>query len=348
MDWRRLDGSNRLQSGAASFVADRSPLARVGAFASLPGCVIAMRTMQSRWAIPTWASAEDDPCAGRGYHSVMTAIMAIRSPSKGLNPKRLRVELAEEGIVMVADTRIMTGSHPLPGHGLKLGGLSERVIAAFAGEVHFADRALSLAADNIQGLTAAADIAAIVQGSLRSARALIERKRRLYATTVLIGIWTDSAPHLYVVDSSDNFDLRLRDGPEYAGSGRTELRKNFESNLDWMTSSWDKRAKQKQFELTESGPGRLLPDDGRGFPVRLADWATLAVMSLDELINQATIQSVGGLHQVLCLTRQGIAPLRVAKSSDAGETWSSITPELLRAGAMGITARTATATKKPL
>jgi ATP-dependent protease HslVU (ClpYQ) peptidase subunit len=202
----------------------------------------------------------------------MTALIAIRVPSKALNPKRRQISCIEPGVILAADTRITKGTRPLDGDGQKLGTLPGRAIAGFSGDVYVADTALERLTASVEANQNIGhfELATTLQKQLaRTWTEIVDRKP--IRTTVVLGTFVDS-PRLYVFDTKDNFAPQLRDGCEFAGSGANALRERFNENFDWMTQSWHNRARQPQFDINKKGEITKVTDEGKDpFPIRLID-----------------------------------------------------------------------------
>lgn len=279
----------------------------------------------------------------------MTALVAIRVPSKALNPKRRQISCVEPGVILAADTRITKGTRPLDGDGRKLGKLPGSAIAGFSGDVYVADTALERLTASVEANQSIDhfELATMLQKQLaRTRNEIVDRKP--IRTTVVLGTFFDT-PRLYVLDTKDNFTPQLRDGLEFAGSGADALQEQFAENVDWMTQNWHNRARQPQFAVTNRGEIRKVSTEGKEpFPIRLIDLVNIVCMSLEGVFVQNKTPSVGGKIQCVVLRKSGASWPIAMGSGDDGKTWQRKNADtLLRAKDMGINASTDGKPKEP-
>ena len=252
----------------------------------------------------------------------MTAVIGIKVPSANLNPKRRQVAFQEDGIILVADTRFTSNSQPLPGDGLKVGPLARNAIAGYSGDVTIAERALKLAVQRASRSSLAPDPVQL-QRFLQQAWKFTSTTRPPFGTTVLLGTYY-RAPRLYRLDSLDGFTPRLRDGPETIGHGGARFHELLDENLDWLTQSWQARARQPQFEIGANGmPIKIAESGNDPFPLGLVELSMAASMSLDELIQEESDPTVGGKLNGITLRSTGWSSNFVSMSRDNGETWET-------------------------
>ncbi len=173
---------------------------------------------------------------------------------------------------------------------------------------------------------------------LRTTKTDLEKRRVSAPTVFMVGSFFGK-PRLSLLRSENGFKPELRDGPEFAGTGGRELKKEFLANLDFQMRSWDERARLPVFEVVNGEPRKLADVGTEPFPVTLLDLANTCGMSLSDLIDAGTIRTVGGKTQTWTLSDGGAQSTAAHYSRDQGKTWSQLSAEkLLRAREMNIRA----------
>jgi hypothetical protein len=280
----------------------------------------------------------------------VTTLMAIKVPSPHLIPNDdSLVTYVEHGIIIAADTRFIwdLSKKVIPGDGLKVAGLSRYVLAGYSGDVTLAYDGLVSAQNVLERQGGSPDmIAEIVGSQLIDIQTKVTRTRKPDHTSVLLGIWLFEHPVLYRLESSDGFQPRECEGPEFAGHGGKELQSVFRDNLYSMPFGLRQRDK-------EAAELQGLPyDPSQPVEVRLGDLGLLACRSVYSVSEKYCLRGspeVGGKVQVRAIRSDGIrnvvcATLDTADGRDVLEHRTE--DKLLRPSEMGITGSAPTGESK--
>lgn len=280
----------------------------------------------------------------------MTVVVAIKVPSPHLIPNDdALVTYVEHGIIMAADTRFVRISPKIavPGDGLKVVGLSLYVLAGYSGDVTLAYSGLASAQDVLARKGGSPDmVAEIVKSQLIEAQTKITRKRKPVDTTVLLGMWLSDYPVLYRLVSSNGFQPKECEGPEFAGHGGKELQGTFNANLRSIPIGFRQRDK-------DAAQLQGLPyDPNKPIEVRLLDIALQACRSVESVSERYRLRGdpeVGGKVQVRVIMPDGIKNVRYATldTADGRDVLEHRTAnKLLRPNEMGITGGASTGESK--
>ena len=206
---------------------------------------------------------------------------------------------------MAADTRFIQLSNKMaiPRDGLKVGGLSLYVLAGYSGDVTLAYSGLASAQDVLARQGGSPDmLAEIVRSELIDARIKITRTRKPEHTSVLLGIWLLEHPVLYRLESSDGFQPRECEGPEFAGHGGKELQRVFQDNLYSMPIGLRQRDKEAaELQGLSNNPSKLVK-------VKLGDigiQVCKSVYYVSEQYRRRGGPEVGGKVQILAIRSDG-------------------------------------------
>lgn len=261
----------------------------------------------------------------------MTLCVAIKVPSKALNPKRRPLEFHEPGIVIASDSRYLwLADHQIQDDGMKLCPLSNRAIAGFSGHVELATSALfsMTAAITRNAFKDPELISRGTQKLLLHFQNRLKRQGEIEETNVLLGAYdVESDKHfLYFLSSTDGFNPSRRDGICSIGSGATGFQNTLENEIVHFSRQWSDPAISGYKLVNRDGLPVVEPrsrDDLIRVPLNQV--ALLLISSLDLHLEITNLNSIGGLVQCAMLTEKGIIGVGGKKSYDPGKEWEDIT-----------------------
>lgn len=260
----------------------------------------------------------------------MTLCVAVTVPCTALNPMRRPLAFSERGIVLAADTRFtwLDGSR-IVDDGIKIWPLNDWAIAGFSGHVELGEAALFSMRLTL-GDWAFRKHDKIAEGTrnwLRYWQRTVSRNRDPLPTEVLLAIYDAGIDQflLYVLSSQENFEATRREGVVPIGSGAARFKQVFHTEVDWYTNQWSAPVRTG-LKLVQIGDMVAVeprqPDDRE--PVRLLQVAGLVVGTLDSVLQEADLATVGGLVQAFMLSKTGVVCTREVRRSEEG-SWYHIT-----------------------
>lgn len=264
----------------------------------------------------------------------MTVCVVVPVPCKDLNPKNDSLRFPEPGVIVTADTRftitLMDGRKTYQDNGLKVGQFSEFAIAGFAGDVQLVENALSKLQSEIAQLSISRPkkIPPRAQRLLNQSKGSLDGNRPKQPTEVIIALRDDRGRFwTYLLSSRDNFVPTRITGISAIGSGAKEFVNTFKSEVEWITASLGERSRKPQV-IQEGDNFRVMPaQPTHRYDVSLIEVANLVNgLAMDQILEHTELTSIGGKTQSLVLTTHGVNRLGGFKSTDDGETWSSIHP----------------------
>ena len=265
----------------------------------------------------------------------MTLLVAVKVPSKELNPKRRPLRFNEPGIVMVADTRFTWKSGKVTvrtdDDAQKWWPLGNWICAAYAGDSELAERALlctrSACAHN--GMWDDPDYTlGAVSKLLRYYNDEIGKQRRPFRTRVAMGLRNDKGRFkLYLLDCAEDFRPRERAGLVVIGTGEGYFNKEVvEKEIDHFT--FGKAAPVRsgyKIVLRDGQPALAKREPSDLIDVPMIAAAGLIAGMVDRVVREAGLEDVGGQTLLVTLSAQGMYSPHVVISSDQGASWQSIT-----------------------
>jgi len=260
----------------------------------------------------------------------MTLCVAVTVPCKALNPMRRPLAFSEPGIVLAADTRFvwLDGSR-IVDDGIKIWPLNDWAIAGFSGDVELGEVALFSMRLTLRDwrFRNHDKIAGGTRNWLRYHQRTVSRNRDPLPIEVLLCIHDAGVDEflLYVLSSQENFEPTRREGVVPIGSGAARFEQAFPTKVDWYTHQWSAPVRTG-LKLVQVGENVAVeprqPDDHE--PVRLLQVAGLVVGTLDSVLQEADLATVGGLVQAFMLSKTGLVCTREVRRSKEG-SWYHIT-----------------------
>lgn len=265
----------------------------------------------------------------------MTLCVAAKVPSKRLNPKRRPLRFIEKGLVLVADTRFTYPPGPrVIDDAQKLWWLADWVIAGYAGDVEIAEPALLSVHNAIEhhGWRKSVTIALAVKNYLRYWHRKVSDRRRATSVDVLLGIRSgNSRFRLYWLNSANGYRVQERDGIFQRGSGADSFKKAIEVEIDHFTSQWSAPARSGYKLEDQEGRVACVPRKPSDLvDVRLIDVECLLMGTVDLIVQKAGLADVGGLTQVLALTKDGVYSPKGKRLGAVDGRWHDLTTRDVR------------------
>ena len=256
----------------------------------------------------------------------MTLLVGIKVPfDKILNPYRKPNVFSESALLIAADTRFsFLDNDGVVDEGIKIWPLNHKAIAGFSGDVLLGEVTLITISKMLEKrkFKDPNKIASCTQKWLLQCSRVLKTNLERNPTSILLCIY-DSRIHrffMYQLSDHNNFDPELRDGLIPLGSGADAFEQSFSKILDHYINNWTKSVTVGG--LKQVGPSvdyePLKP--GEVDPIQVRDIAFPLIDTLDSIINDADIKTVGGLIQIFLLTEKGLNQVRSRKRNDDG-TW---------------------------
>lgn len=265
----------------------------------------------------------------------MTLLIAIKVPSRELNPRRRPLCFTEPGIVMAADTRFswtersgrIIGTSDNAQKGWPLG---DRIYGIYAGDAEVAERAIFCTRsacnehnkrDNAQyTLSALHKLLKYFSDEVRQ-----PGHRTVAPTVVVVGMCLPRARRpkakMFLLSYKTGFQPEERDGLLTEGTGSKYFTEEvLDREIDEFT-----RSKSSQLH-PRSNTSRF----SNRQPAELIDVSLLSVAGwiafmADRVILEASLPTVGGQVQLTTIGPNGIYHPHAIESSDSGSSWRQLT-----------------------
>lgn len=267
----------------------------------------------------------------------MTLLVAVKIPTRKLNPVRRPIEFVEKGILMIADTRLskMRGDK-LEGtvdDARKIWGVADCALAGFTGSFIVAEPAIISAHFALMDRTHRPRriILTIIENSLKHFQVEANKKYgNVGATMLFLGLKTGAGSfRLFQFDSRKNFKREERDGVIFSGSGENEFAKRFPKEIDHFTKQWMNQLFGYRIEPKQGQYVCLPSPHGEKFEVDMVKCSMPISAVLDNIVESKNISSVGGFVQLIKFTKDGFSPIYAhVRSMETGKWRMATLPDL--------------------
>jgi hypothetical protein len=265
----------------------------------------------------------------------MTLLVAVKVPTRELNPMKRPIRFIEPGIVIVADSRFshVSGANRID-DAQKLWPLNSFACAGYAGDVAMAEKALLSSHVALRHSDRGQDpnyVTMAVATYLQYWQITISKQRRVEPTTVLVGFHAPGRrPRLFRLQHYDGYVPRQPSGRIAVGSGASHFNFVFSQEVEHVTYAWAAPARTGYKIEVEHGIPTLLPRHSSDLiNIPTISVANLVVSSVDRSFHEDGLSDVGGMTQVITLTDQGMYFPSV-RGSDTGAEWYDVTQHELR------------------
>jgi hypothetical protein len=213
----------------------------------------------------------------------MTLVLAIKVPSRQLNPKRRPLRF-EPGIVVAVDTRFTYPQTPgsFRDDAQKLWPIGHHSFATYAGEVELAERAILLTQAACMEHNKLND-SKYTRSALKTLLRHISGSRGFGSTVIIYGARTNDGRFLlHRLSSDDNFEPRQRDGFIVEGSGAAFAAPHvLGAEIEALTLGWSQPAKSG-YKIETHGKALFIEKRGP------ADLENVSLISISALVAPAS------------------------------------------------------------
>ena len=265
----------------------------------------------------------------------MTLLVAVKIPTKNLNPSKRPLRFIEPGIIIAADTRFSyRPGTKVVDDAQKLWPLCDTAFAGYAGDVEISERALLSAHCAVRENRRWDDpgyVTSALRAYLRYWRRVFSARRKIWPIIIFLGLRTPNGRFkLFELRDDKNFDLLPRSGMRAEGTGAERFKPVFDQEVDHITHGWAAPARSGyKFVQGDAGVEMLPRTPSDLIEIPMISVANLILAAVDVVVDKAGLKDVGGWTQLITLSERGmIAPK--ARRSRTGAEWVDITRHELR------------------
>lgn len=257
----------------------------------------------------------------------VTLLVAVKVPTKHLNPNRYPIRFTEKGIVLAQDSRFTYDGGGCVDNGRKIWPIEDFAVAGYSGDVEIAEHAIAATQHTIKHYNwkSRKKITIVLRNWLRFCQDKVGRKIH---TVVFLGIRTEKGSFkLFEFNSGENYKPKERDGVISGGSGADSFNNAIKIEINDSSKIWGKRSKYGKLAKVEGKTTYFPPKPGDVADVNLTEVGNLIVSTTNLVIDKIKPGGVGGFTQQYFLTIEGLQTGMGYLNRKNGPKWEKITAD---------------------